>query len=193
MNAKTDTTEHEAAEGQLVPDLEQLHTPGKEIERLTQADIEALLAPRTISLKQWLTGVLSEDEFPEDDPDEMALGMLASVMAAESSEEALAVFQMDRAKEMCGNTPGGRSNVLEILGARPLSSSFDEGAACYVIIRARDLAEGHIVQFTTGSRAIQVLLIKHITMGWLPFKARLEIRSQPTRRGFHPINLIAGI
>lgn len=187
----TDTPE--APEAVLEPTADAIHAPGQALEVLTQADIELLLAPRTISLRQWLTGVLSEDEFPEDDPDEMALGMLASVMAAETSEEALAVFQLDRAREMCGGQPGGRSNVLEILGARPLASTFAEGAACYVIVKARDLAEGRMVQFTTGSRAIQVLLIKHIQMGWLPFKARLEIRAQPTRRGFHPISLVAGI
>jgi hypothetical protein len=154
--------------------------------------VEALLAPHTLNLEQWLRGILSDDEYPDSDPDEMALGMLASILTARSSEEALTSLQLERARDLCGGQPGGRSPVLEIRTARPMKSSYEDGAACYVIVDAFALADGEPVRFTTGARAVQAVLLAHIANGWMPFKACLEIRSQATQRGFYPLNLIAG-
>jgi hypothetical protein len=160
---------------------------------LTLAEVEAILAPHTVDMRTWLRALLVDEELPEEDPDEMALGMLAQIMFAKSSEEVLSIFDLDRAKELCGGEPGGRSPVLEIQGARALHSTYEEGAPCYVIVAAINCATGERIQFTTGARAVQMAILKHIHEGWMPFRACLEIRREATRRGFHPLNLVAGI
>jgi hypothetical protein len=136
---------------------------------------------------------MTNEEMPDSDPEEMALGMLASIMLAETSGEALAALDLARAKELCGGEPGGRSPVLEINGARALKSEYEEGAACYCIISATRLDTGDKIRFTTGARAVQMVVAKHMYEGWLPFKAALEIRRERTRNGFYPLNLVGGI
>lgn len=163
------------------------------VKPVTQAEIDAILAPHVIDMRTWLRGILTEEDFPESDPDAMALGMLAQILMAETSEQALSMFNLDRARDMCGNEPGGRSAVLEITGARALKSTYAEGAACYAIIAATRLDTGAKFQFTTGSKAVQMLVWKHMHMGWIPFRAMLEIRKEKTQRGFYPLNLVAGI
>jgi hypothetical protein len=155
--------------------------------------LDQLLTPFTISLDDWVRGLLTKDEFPESDPDEMAIGMLAQILTAQTSEQALAAMDLDRAKELCGGEPGGRSPVLEITGARPLRSDYEEGPACYCIVDAILLAEGERIRFTTGARAVQAVILTHIANGWLPFRCALEIRREKTRRGYYPLNLVAGV
>jgi hypothetical protein len=169
-----------------------VHPPGTSL-ALTQADIDVILAPATISLKEWLIGITTEDDFPESDPEAMALGMLAQILQAKTSEEALTAFQVDRAKTMCGDTPGGKSAVLEIRGARPLRSDYAEGSACYVVVDAVRAVDGELARFTTGSKAVQMVILKHVWEGWMPFHAMLEIRSEKTKKGFYPLNLVQGI
>jgi hypothetical protein len=160
---------------------------------ISQAEIDMILAPHTVDMRTWLYGIMSTDDFPESDPDAMALGMLAQILTATSSAEALAMFSLDRARDMCGNEPGGKSGVIEIFGARALKSTYAEGAACYSIISAVRLTDGERFQFTTGSKAVQMMIWKHMYQGWMPFKAMLEIRKEKTQRGFYPLNLVAGI
>ena len=159
----------------------------------SQAAVDQLLAPYVISLDDWLRGILTTDEYPEEDPNDATRAMIAQILLAQSSEEALAGFDLDRAKEMCGGEPGGRSNVLEIRGARPIRSEYEQGAACYVIVDAFDLAEQQPVKFTTGARGVQAVILAHMANEWMPFKACLEIRRERTRAGFYPLNLVAGI
>lgn len=159
----------------------------------TRAEIDAILAPHTIDMRTWIRGIMTDDDFPESDPDAMALGMLAQILAADSSAAALNAFALDRAREMCGNEPGGKSPVLEITGARALKSDYAEGAACYAIISAIRLTDGEKIQFTTGSKAVQMMVWKHMFEGWMPFRCMLEIRKERTKRGFYPLNLVAGI
>lgn len=161
--------------------------------KIDRAEIEALLAPHTIDLRTWLKGILSDEEFPEQDAEEMTIGMLASILLAPTSEQALAALDLDRAKQMCGDEPGGKSPVLMITGARPMKSTIEGGAACYVIVEATKLDGGESIRFTTGSRAVQTMIWKHMAEGWMPFKAMLEIRREKTQAGYHPLNLIAGV
>jgi len=156
-------------------------------------EIEELLAPYTLNLTTWIKGIFTQDDFPDSDPEEATLAMLAQILTAESSEEALNVFQLDRARELCGGEPGGRSPVLEFTGARALKSDYAEGAACYAIISAVKVAEGEKIRFTTGSRAVQTVVAAHMLRDWMPFKGALEIRRERTKRGFYPLNLVAGI
>jgi len=160
---------------------------------LTRAEVDALIAPFSIDLGTWIKALMSAEEFPEQDPESIALGMLAQVLLAETSEEALASMELDRAKLLCGDTPGGRSPALLITGARPMRSDYEEGATCYAIISAVKIAEGEKIQFTTGSKAVQTVIAKHLWEGWMPFKAALEIRRERTKRGYYPLNLVAGI
>lgn len=154
--------------------------------------IEQLLQPYTISLSEWAEALFGAREFAEVDPDETSLAMLAQILTATSSEEALASMELDRAKAMCGDEPGGHSPVLTIFGARPMRSEYEEGPNCYVIVDAVRKADGKPARFTTGARAVQAAILAHVANGWVPFDAILSIRSQRTRRGFYPLNLEAG-
>ena len=166
--------------------------PGAEVAVPFSDKIEALLAPHTVDLMTWVTSLVSGAEYPETDADEVGVGILASILTAKSSEEALSALGLERAKGLCGNKPGGHSPVLEITGARALKSTFQEGAPCYAIVDAIVCANGDRVRFTTGARAVQAVIIAHMGNGWMPFRAQLEIREQPTERGFHPLNLTMG-
>jgi hypothetical protein len=161
--------------------------------RFSPAELDQLLSPHTVSPVQWIRSLMAADELPDSDPDEMALGMMASILMAETSEEALAALDLSRALELCGGKPGGRSPALEIFGARPLKSTMEDGAPCYAIVSAVRLDTGEKIRFTTGARAVQTVIAKHVYEGWIPFKAALEIRREATARGFHPLNLVGGI
>ena len=170
------------ARGQLVPTL------GK----LTSAELEALLAPATMDYTTWLRSILTDERLEEGDPEEAGIGILASILLAETSEAALAAVDLKRAKALCGDTPGGKSPLLEITGARGMVSSFTEGAPAYAIVQAVIISTGERIQFTTGARAVQAVILKHIGEGWMPFRAILTMRAHPTKRGFYPLNLEAG-
>lgn len=163
------------------------------IERFSVAELDELLTPHTVSPVQWIRYLMATEEPPESDPDEMALGMMAQILLASTSEEALAALDLQRAKTMCGGEPGGRSPVLEIRGARALKSDYEDGAAVYCIVQAVQLDTGERIQFTTGARAVQMVIAKHLYEGWIPFRGALEIRREKTRRGFYPLNLVGGI
>lgn len=170
--------------------------PGRalaEVERFSPAELDQLLAPHTVSPRQWITTLMLNDEMPEADADEQTLGMLASILLAGSSEEALSALNLDRARDLCGGEPGGRSPVLEFHGARALRSDYEEGATCYMIADAIRLDTGERIRFTTGARAVQMVVAKHLYEGWIPFRGALEIRRERTRRGYHPLNLVGGI
>lgn len=164
-----------------------------QLERFTDAELDTLLAPHTISPAQWIRTLLTGSEMPESDPEEMALGMMAQILLAGTSGEALSALDVDRAKDLCGGQPGGRSPALEIHGARSLKSDFSEGAACYCIIYATRLDTGERIRITTGARAVQMMVAKHLYEGWMPFTAALEIRRERTKAGYHPLNMVGGI
>ncbi|HEY6277149.1 MAG TPA: hypothetical protein VIX86_12550 [Streptosporangiaceae bacterium] len=166
--------------------------PGTELAVLSRAEVDLLLAPYTVSLQEWLKMLLTDAEFPEVEQDEIGIGLLASILTAETSEEALRALDLQRAKVLAGGEPGGHSPLLEITGARALRSTFEDGPSCYAIVQATILATGERIQFTTGARAVQAVIVKHIGEGWLPFRALLSIRRQATQRGFYPLNLEAG-
>jgi hypothetical protein len=160
---------------------------------LTRAEIETMLAPHTLDMRAWLLAINSTEEYPDEDPEAQATSMLASILFARTSEEALSALQLARAIKLCGDEPGGKSPVLEIRGARPIKSDYEEGPRCYCIVEAVRLVDGESVRFTTGSKAVQTVILKHMFEGWMPFKAMLEIRSQATKRGYHPLNMVQGI
>jgi hypothetical protein len=159
---------------------------------LSPERLEQLLAPATMDYSTWLEALLTDERLEDSDPDEAGIGILAAILLAETSEQALAALNLKRAKELCGGEPGGHSPLLEIRGARGMVSSFEEGAPAYAIVQAVIVSTGERIQFTTGARAVQAVILKHIGEGWLPFRAILTIRLHPTRRGFHPLNLEAG-
>jgi hypothetical protein len=151
-----------------------------------------LLEPFTINLDEWARALFDAGEFAEADPDEMSLAMLAQILSAQSSDEALSSLEMDRAKKLAGDEPGGHSPLLQIRSARPMKSSFDEGARCYVIVDAIRKVDGASVRFTTGAKTVQAVILTHMANGWMPFDAVLTIRRTATRRGFYPLGLEAG-
>lgn len=166
--------------------------PGTAVALPFGATVAALLDHHTISIEQWVTALVTDAEFEETDTEEATIGILAQILTARTSEEALASLELERAKAMCGGEPGGHSALLEIRGARPMKSAYDEGAPCFCIVDAIYVHNGEPVRFTTGAKAVQAAIIAHIGNGWMPFRALLEIRSKPTARGFYPLNLVAG-
>lgn len=174
------------------PDPDSSGTPGAALEVPFGAVVEQLLAQHTISLTTWVTALVTGNEYETGDPEESVIGILAQILTARSSDEALASLELDRAKAMCGGEPGGTSPLLEIRAARPMKSRFDEGAPVYCIVDAVYVHNGEQVRFTTGAKAVQGAIIAHIGNGWMPFQARLEIRRLPTAAGYYPLNLIAG-
>lgn len=151
-----------------------------------------LLEPFTINLDEWARALFDAGEFTEADPDEMSLAMLAQILSAQTSEEALSSLEMDRAKKLAGDEPGGHSPLLIIRSARPMKSSFEEGARCYVIVDAVRVVDNMPVRFTTGAKTVQAVILAHMANGWMPFRAVLTIRRTATRRGFYPLGLEAG-
>jgi hypothetical protein len=159
---------------------------------LSGAELEMLLAPATLDYTSWLRSLLNDERLEEVDADEVGIGILASILLAETSEQALAALDLKRAKALCGGEPGGHSPLLVITGARGMVSSYEEGAPAYAIVSAIVKSTGERIQFTTGARAVQAVILKHIGEGWMPFEGVLTIRRHPTRRGYYPINLEAG-
>ena len=157
-----------------------------------QAQLDELLRPHTLDLVAWAQALFQERDFPEQDPDEASKAMLASILLAGSSEEALASMELDRAKELCGDEPGGKSGMLRIHSARPIRSDFEDGPACYVIVDATQLGNGAPVRFTTGAAQVQAVILWHVGHGKMPFDGMLSIRRERTRQGYYPLNLTAG-
>ena len=166
--------------------------PGTEIALMSTAELEAIVGTRTVPVREWAESLVQDTDFPDDDPDEMALGILAGILLAQSSEEALAVTNLQRAKELCGNIPGGHSPLLEITAAMPFKSTYEQGAPCYAMVSATVVSTGEKFKFTTGARAVQAVIIAHLVHGWMPFRCLITMRSTPTQRGYYPLNLEAG-
>lgn len=188
-----DTTEAPIEPTATTPPAVPAARPGTMLATIDAGQLEALLAPHTVDMMTWLRGILTPDEFPDQDADAVVIGMLAAIIQATSSEDALMALQLDRAKEMCGNEPGGKSPVMDITGARPMKSTVEGGAGCYAIFDAIRLEDGVKIRFTTGSKAVQTVVWKHVAEGWMPLRCRLEIRRERTQAGFYPLNLVAGI
>ena len=168
-------------------------TPGSALAvPFTQAELDTMLAPYQVDFRSWLTTLLTGAEYPEGDAEESAMGMLAQILTAGDLDEMFSAMQMERAKEMCGGEPGGRSFVMDITGARPMKSTFEEGPGTFVIISAIEVASGRKFQFTTGARAVQASVAMAMHKGWLPMRCVLVIRRKATARGFYPLNLEAG-
>jgi len=159
---------------------------------LDAARLEELLKPATLDYATWLEALLTNDRLEEQDPDEVGIGVLASILLAESKEQALSALDLKRAKELAGGEPGGHSPLLVITGARGMVSSYEEGAPCYAIVQAVVKATGERIQFTTGAKGVQALILKMIGEGWMPFEGILTIRRHPTRRGYYPLGMEAG-
>jgi hypothetical protein len=184
--AEPDAIEPEDVPGVIVP----RQKPGQLTQPIAQL-LGDLLQPYTIDLRQWTEALFSVTEFEEADPDETSFAMLAQILGAQSSEEALMSLELNRAKELCGDEPGGKSPLLVVRGARPMKSEYEEGANCYVIVDAVEKASGNSARFTTGAKAVQAVILAHVVNEWMPFEGRLTIRRQKTRRGFYPLGLEA--
>ena len=196
-------TSEEAGLAQEYP-LPATETPGKavvvapgaqlapSIGSLDAARLEELLKPATLDLGSWLEHLLTDERLEEQDADDVGMGVLASILLAETPEQALTALDLKRAKTLCGDTPGGHSPLLVITGARGMVSTYEEGAPCYAIVQAIIKGTGERIQFTTGARAVQALILKMMGHGWMPFEAILTIRAHPTRRGYYPLGLEAG-
>lgn len=190
----TDTPDTDlTAAGQLpIPAGPDGYTSG-ELAIPSRAEMMQILGSQSIPFRAWVAALMEAERFEDDAPEERASSIVRAILLAETSEAALAATDLKSADDLVGTEPGSRSNVLEIRGAKPLSSSYDDGPSCFAIIDARDLAEGADVMFSCGARAVQTVVMKHMWEGWTPFKAVLTRKRKPTQRGFYPLNLEGGI
>lgn len=191
-------TEHDselagAEDARAVPAGPQAGYDGAELAVPSRDEMAAIIGANPIDYRAWVRALITDEAMEETDTEEASLTLVRAILAAETSEAALGVTSVISVKELLGETPGARSNVYEITDVRPMASTFDEGPGSFVVISARDLAEGVDVTLSCGARAVQAVLMKHKYEAWLPLKAMFTRRLKPTRAGFYPINLEAGV
>jgi hypothetical protein len=166
--------------------------PGTALDVLTPQVIAGILRPHAIPYRDWAAALLNDDEFEEGDDGGGVVSIIAAILTAETSEQALAATDMQNAVSLIGEEPGARSGWLEIYDGIPLKTTYEKGAPCFAVISYVDLETGTRRQFSCGARAVQGVLLKHMWQGWLPFRCVLTRRRKPTRSGFYPLNLEAG-
>ena len=154
--------------------------------------IMALLESRALPVVAWAQALLQNTEFDEAADSNPELDMVAAILAAESSQSALAVTSMRTALDLLGDKPGAHSGLLRIHGATPLRSTFDDGPPCFAVVSVEDVASGEQYKLTIGARSVQAVILAHTVRGWLPFDCILTRRLKATRAGFYPLNLEAG-
>jgi hypothetical protein len=165
--------------------------PGTAVDTIDRAAVLALLKPHAIPFVTWAGALMEQATFEEEASDQAGLGIIASILTAATSAETFAAMDMYGADRLVGDEPGGRSPLLEITGAIPLESTFDEGPSCFAIFSAVVVETGESIQFSCGARAVQASVMKHMFEGWMPLRAFLVRRKKPTRKGFYPLNLEA--
>lgn len=173
-------------------DLVEAIPPGRAVDRVAPGELAALLQGSAMPFLSWASALLTNTEFGEDTGADNSYGIIAAILSAESSEEAMKVADMTPVEELCPKTPGAHSPLLRITGATPLKSTFDEGPPCFCVVHAEIVATGEQITTSIGARAVQAVILKHIHAGWMPFEAVLTRRLKPTRAGFYPMNLEAG-
>jgi hypothetical protein len=182
------------ADGALVPTA--LFDPaeaGGQLAVPDRAAIVAMLGAQPVPFEQWLRSLLTEERFEEADHDAAAFSIARAVLLAETSEAALSALTLvSVGTDMCVK-PGDRSSVIEFRGARPMLSTFEDGPGCFAIIDGHDLAEDRPLTMSCGGRGVQLVLMKHMMEGWMPFRGVLVRRLKPTQAGYYPVNLEQGI
>lgn len=161
-------------------------------ERIDLDQVLALLRPKAIDLTKWLIALASDTDFEAQDAPDASLNIMTQILLAESPAAALSATAMENAQSLGVIQPGDCSPLLEIREAIPLPSSYEEGASTFAVVRAINTETGSPVTFSCGSKAAQMVLIKFIGEGWMPFRAVLSMRRKPTKNGFYPLNLQAG-
>lgn len=154
--------------------------------------IEQLLEGRQLPVMQWAAALMERADYEEDAAANAGLDIIAAILGAQTSAEALAATTMRSVEELIGPDPGAHSPVLEITGATPLKSTFDDGPSCFAVISCTIVETGEQFKLTCGARAVQAAILAHVYRGWLPFRCILTRRLKPTRKGFYPLNLEAG-
>lgn len=154
--------------------------------------IEQLLEGRAIPLIQWGQALMNTAAYEDNAESDPTLDIVAAILGAETSAEALAATSMRTVEDLIGTEPGAHSPLLRIYGAKPLASSYEQGPSCFAVIDAEIPATGERFKLTCGGRAVQAAILAHSYRGWLPFEAVLVRRLKATRRGFYPLNLEAG-
>lgn len=167
--------------------------PGTGLAVMDRAEIDKLLGAHVIPVRDWVAALVEQEAFEESETEDASLSIVRAILTAASPEAAFAAMQCISVKDLLGDDPGARSNVFQINGARPLASTFEEGPSCFCVIDAIDLAERQAVTLSCGARAVQAFLVGAIINGWLPTRAVFTRRRKPTRRGFYPVNLEAGV
>jgi hypothetical protein len=154
--------------------------------------IEQLLEGRALPVLQWAAALMDRAEYEDDAASNPSLDIVAAILGAETSAEALAATSMRTVEDLIGTEPGAHSPVLRIYGAKPLASTYEQGPSCFAIIDAEAVASGERFKLTCGARAVQAAILAHVYRGWCPFDAVLTRRLKKTRAGFYPLNLEAG-
>ncbi len=151
-----------------------------------------LLDQRKMPFIAWASALLKNTQFDAASEEDPSAPMLVAILAAETSEQAMAVSDMTPSETLCPKEPGSHSPLLRFTDATPLQSSFDDGPPVFCVVSYTVLATGEQGKTSIGARAVQAVLLKHMWENWMPFDGILARRLKPTRKGFYPMNLEAG-
>lgn len=154
--------------------------------------IEQLLEGRTMPVVQWAAALMDRAAYEDTADSNPTLDIVAAILGAETSAEALAATSMRTVEDLIGTEPGAHSPLLRIHGAKPLASTYTEGPSCFAVVDVEIPSSGERFKLTCGGRAVQAAILAHVYRGWLPFDAILTRRLKKTRAGFYPLNLEAG-
>jgi hypothetical protein len=156
------------------------------------AEVQKILGAQAIPFKEWALAVAKGQEFPTEAEEDPGFSIVAAILTARTSAEVFAAMDLKRTEDILDNGPGARTPVMEISGAIPLASTFEEGPGAFSVVKARWLAEAENFTFSVGARAVQAAIMAHMINGWMPFTCVLVRRRTPTRAGYYPLNLEAG-
>lgn len=156
------------------------------------AEIQKILGASAIPYREWARSVARGEEFPTEAEEDPGFSIVAAILTARTSAEVFAAMDLKRTEDLLDSGPGARTNRMEISGATPLASTYEEGAGSFCVVKTRWLDGGEQFTFSIGARAVQAAIMAHMVNGWMPFTCVLVRRRTPTRAGYYPLNLEAG-
>lgn len=156
------------------------------------AEIQKILGAQAIPYREWAMAIARGEEFPTEAEEDPGFSIVAAILTAKTSAEVFAAMDLKRTEDILDSGPGARTKVMEISGATPLASTYEEGPGAFCVVKARWLDGGEQFTFSIGARAVQAAIMAHMANGWLPFTCILVRRRTQTRAGYYPLNLEAG-
>lgn len=149
--------------------------PGAEVAVLLgDLEVAPLHTPREI-----LAAITKQGELPEQDAEDSVRQIIARILAADTVEDILRKDVL-HARDLL-DVP------LEIQAVKWQMSGYEEGANCYAVMDAVNIATGEQTVITCGAVAVQTQLLRLWVGGFLPVTAMVVKSARPTRNGYYPL------